>query len=87
MRHCRTRKRTYFSKEKGINAIEISKEAYYDIYGKVLMTEELFDFFKENISEYSSLFGKQELISETLAKHNSNPTKFTEEMIKLLRKR
>lgn len=76
-----------FSKEKGINAIEISKEAYYNIYGKVLTTEELFDFFKENISEYSSLFGKQELISEILAKHNSNPTRFTEEMIKLLRKR
>lgn len=76
-----------FSKGKEMNAIEMSKEAYYNIYGKVLTTEELFDFFEENISEYSSLFGKQELISETLAKHNSNPTKFTEEMIKLLRKR
>ena len=65
----------------------LSKEAYYNIYGKVLTTEELFDFFKENISEYSSLFGKQELISEILAKHNSNPTRFTEEMINLLRKR
>ena len=56
------------------------------IYRQYPSTKKILDYYKE-ISEYSSLFGKQELISETLAKHNSNPTKFTEEMIKLLRKR
>lgn len=76
-----------FSKERGINAIEISKKAYYNIYKEFPTDEELLNFFKENISEYSFLFDKQELISEVLAKHNSNPTRFTKEMIKLLKAR
>ena len=75
-----------FSKVKEMNAIEISKEAYYNIYRQYPSTKKILDYYKE-ISEYSSLFGKQELISETLAKHNSNPTKFTEEIIKLLKKK
>ena len=69
-----------------MNAIEISKEAYYNIYRQYPSTKKILDYYKE-ISEYSYLFGKQELISETLAKHNSNPTKFTEEIIKLLKKK
>lgn len=69
-----------------MNAIEISKEAYYNIYRQYPSTKKILDYYKET-SVYSFEVGKNELISEILAKHNSNPTKFTEEMIKLLRKR
>ncbi len=75
-----------FSKEKGINAIEISKEAYYNIYKQYPSTKKILDYYKE-ISTYSFEVGKNELISEILAKHNSDPTAFTEEIIKLLKKK
>lgn len=75
-----------FSKGKEMNAIEISKEAYYNIYGQYPSTKKILDYYKE-ISAYSFEVGKNELISEILAKHNSDPTAFTEEIIKLLKKK
>ena len=76
-----------FSKEKGINAIEISKEAYYNIYGKIPTTKEIFDYYRNHISVYSFEIGKNEFISEVFAKHNSSPTRYTEEIVKLLKRR
>lgn len=75
-----------FPKGKEMNAIEISKEAYYNIYRQYLSTKKILDYYKE-ISAYSFEVGKNELISEILAKHNSDPTAFTEEVIKLLKKK
>lgn len=75
-----------FSKGKEMNAIEISKEAYYNIYRQYPSTKKILDYYKE-ISAYSFEVGKNELISEILAKHNSDPTAFTEEIIKLLKKK
>ena len=69
-----------------MNAIEISKEAYYNIYRQYPLTNKILYYYKET-SEYSFEVGKNELISEILAKHNSDPTAFTEEIIKLLKKK
>lgn len=69
-----------------MNAIEISKEAYYNIYRQYPLTKKILYYYKKEISAYSFEVGKNELISEILAKHNSDPTAFTEEIIKLLKK-
>lgn len=76
-----------FTKKNGINALEISKEAYYNIYGTYLEMEELLYFYRDNISTYSFEAGKGEFISEIFAKHNSNPNQFTEEIISILKKK
>ncbi|MDY6061071.1 MAG: hypothetical protein SPI54_04120, partial [Oscillospiraceae bacterium] len=54
-----------FSKGKEMNAIEISKEAYYNIYRQYPSTKKILDYYKE-ISAYSFEVGKNELISEIL---------------------
>lgn len=59
---------------------------FYNIYRQYPLTKKILYYYKET-SVYSFEVGKNELISEILVKHNSNPAKFTEEMIKLLRKR
>lgn len=76
-----------FSKEKGINTIEISKEAYYNINAIVPTEKELFDYFNKNVSYYSSSLGKSELLAEIFAKHNCNADKYTTEIINLLKKK
>lgn len=76
-----------FVRENGINSIEILKEAYYNIYGMRPTDKEINDYLECNISLYSVSNVKRESISEIFAKHNSNPTAYTKEVIRLLTKK
>ena len=73
---------------KGNKGLEISGKAFYNVYGRNVSVGELLDFLDDNISNYSTTATKQkytEIVSEVLAKNNSNPTKFTEEFVALLK--
>lgn len=87
------------SLKKGNKGIEISQKAYYNIYGERLGIDEIVNYISNEISTYSSTYyastdGRKhkfnvkrygEVISEILAKNNSNATDFTKEFIKLLK--
>lgn len=87
-----------FSTAKGNKGLEIARKAYYNVYGEEIGTDELLEFLDSDVSSYSIFFdpeqGKsqrfhqkryKEIISEVLAKNNSDPSGFTEEFVDLLK--
>ena len=82
------------SRKYGEKGIELAKETYYNIYRKEINTEELIEFLYKNISKYcvnkSNLTdfkakNYKEIIPEILAKQETNPNRFTEEFMRLLK--
>lgn len=77
-----------FTLIKGNKGIDISKKAYYNVFGKACSDEEIIDFLRDNVSMYCVVqYGAKfkEIIPEILAKHNSNSDAFTSEFIRLLK--
>ena len=73
---------------KGNKGLEIAGKACYNVYGKVIESDDLIDFLDENISNYSTTVVKgnyTEVTTEILAKNNSKPNAFTKEFVKLLK--
>ena len=90
------------SKRTGNIGIEISQAAYYNLFQEELTVDEVISYLKENVSLYSisynptksasnaNRFSKKfysEIISEVLAKDNSNSSEFTAEFLRLLKER
>ena len=87
------------SVKKGNKGIEISQQAYYNIYGKNMEMDEIIVFLNNEVSQYAIEYNEkldgiehksnarryQEIIPEILAKHNSNANAFTNEFVKLLK--
>ena len=92
----------FVSKKTGNIGIEISQAAYYNLYQEELTVDEAISFLGENISLYSISYNPtesatnanrfstkfySEIISEVLAKDNSNSSAFTAEFLRLLKER
>ena len=92
----------FVSKKTGNIGIEISQAAYYNLYQEELTVDEAISFLEENISLYSISYNPtesatnanrfstkfySEIISEVLAKDNSNSSAFTAEFLRLLKER
>lgn len=92
----------FVSKKTGNIGIEISQAAYYNLYQEELTVDEAISFLGENISLYSISYYPtesamnanrfstkfySEIISEVLAKDNSNSSAFTAEFLRLLKER
>lgn len=81
----------------GNKGLDISKKAYYNIYGELPSNEKIVNYLFENVSRYSvaikdELLSKpfkakymKEIIPEILGKNLTNPDEFTVEFIKLLK--
>jgi len=82
---------------KGNKGVEITQQAYYNIYNKSISIDEALEYLENNISLYATTYtGNKkdirfhtkfysEIISEVLAKNNSNANEFTKEFVRLLK--
>lgn len=90
------------SKRTGNIGIEISQAAYYNLFQEELTVDEVISYLEENVSLYSISYNPtksasnanrfstkfySEIISEVLAKDNSNSSEFTAEFLRLLKER
>lgn len=90
------------SKRTGNIGIEISQAAYYNLFQEELTVDEAISYLEENVSLYSISYNPSksaananrfstkfysEIISEVLAKDNSNSSEFTAEFLRLLKER
>lgn len=87
------------SAQKGNIGIDISRKAYYNVFGKELSIDEILEYFDSEISQYSTTYYKglnsrthnfdarrfREIIPEVFAKNNSNGNDFTKEFLILLK--
>lgn len=88
-----------FSTKKGNIGIDISRKAYYNVFGKNITIDEILEYLDSEVSAYSSTYyengnGREhrfdvkkyrEIIPEIFAKNNSNADDFTKEFVKLLK--
>lgn len=86
-----------FLAEKGNKGLEIARTAYYNVFGQEVDIDEIFAYLYDNVSPYSiattdsgnnkTSVGKKfkEIVSEVLAKNNSNSDDFTKEFVNLLK--
>lgn len=83
---------------KGNKGVELTQKAYYNIYKEHLDENEIINFLEKNISIYAIKYHGdlddprgidvkkfKEVISEVMAKNNSNADDFTREFVKLLK--
>lgn len=86
------------SKEQGEHAIEIARKAYYNLNSREISRDDLLEYLRENVSEYSKsqslnsllrssgvIYDRdfKEVMPEILAKDKTNPSDFTHEFIRL----
>lgn len=85
----------------GNKGIEFARKAYYNVYNKMLSEADIMEYLAENISVYTRTYygnyemdlarGRvkeskfKEIIPEVVVKNSNNPTKFTEEFVRLLK--
>lgn len=88
-----------FSAKKGNIGIDISRKAYYNIFGEDITVNEMLEYLDSEISQYSTTYYEnannrkhkfdvkryREVIPEIFARDNSCPNDFTEEFVKLLK--
>ncbi len=85
------------SKQYGEKGLELARKAYYNIYKEETDISNLLIYLEKNISEYSIDIDEQrrkrpfkskyckEVLPEIMAKHSTDPDKFTEEFVRLLK--
>lgn len=83
---------------KGNRGLDISRKAYYNVFGVELSDDAMLEYLSDHISMYSITYYERmgggqsynpkrysEIISEVVAKNNSSPDAFTTEFTKLLK--
>lgn len=88
-----------FSAKKGNIGIDISRKAYYNIFGKNLTIDEMLEYLDSEVSQYSTTYYEsgndrvhkfdvkkyREVTPEIFAKNNSSANDFTKEFMKLMK--